>query len=346
VLAETSHKQNWRDEIIKHKKGHLLKHIKFYLYHSSHKYCNEKPYGIVYDEFHHVFSDKRFESAKKLKTTKKICLSATVKDEHKLKLKTLTKSGHIFTVPLKQAIEWGIIKPPIIYAYGLTLKQFNATETLNFDRKGCKKTIQSTYDSFMSDMFKKCNLVVNCTQQEKYNLLTKLVDRYKLIYQKNFHMGCKHKWLNLATERKSYLAYIKTEAAKAILDTLKDKRTIIFSESIKQSEELNMRSIHSKNDKELNKKILNDFNSGKTDKLFVIDMMQEGANLENICAALILQLDSGSRSFLQRGGRAYRAVNETPEVHILYYKNTQDEKYFLNSIEDLEEFVVYKDLKL
>ena len=55
--------------------------------------------------------------------------------------------------------------------------------------------------------------------------------------------------------------------------------------------------------------------------IFAVGMLQEGQNLVNIEAGIIIQLDGKERSFIQKFGRSLRA--EDPVQYIFYYKNTK-----------------------
>ena len=66
-------------------------------------------------------------------------------------------------------------------------------------------------------------------------------------------------------------------------------------------------------------------------------MLREGVNLVDT-NAIIVQLDSKSRSCTQMLGRSLR--KKEPIIHIFYYKNTQDEIYMNNSLEEFKEYVV------
>ena len=60
-------------------------------------------------------------------------------------------------------------------------------------------------------------------------------------------------------------------------------------------------------------------------------MLREGVNLTNIERGIITQLDSTIGSFFQMLGRCLR--HEFPEMHLLVVQDTQDVKYFDNSME-------------
>lgn len=63
-------------------------------------------------------------------------------------------------------------------------------------------------------------------------------------------------------------------------------------------------------------------------------MAQEGMNLNDIQAGVIVQLDGKERAFIQKFGRTLRAKN--PVQYIFYYKFTQDEKWLNNDLEGID----------
>ncbi|HPQ79660.1 MAG TPA: helicase-related protein, partial [Candidatus Dojkabacteria bacterium] len=187
--------------------------------------------------------------------------------------------------------------------------------------------------------------VIKTTQQHWYKLQSDRIEYLKLRYFKSQQEWHKVKWLKAANDRKKFLSSCKTEHAKILLDSLKDKRFICFTGSIAQSEELsNGFSVHSGVSKNLRQEMITDFNTGKVDKLFVTGMLREGQNLNNIEAGVVIQLDNNEKYYYQTQGRVLRSL--APEFYILYVKNTQDEKYTQTVLENFNmEYVTYKDLK-
>jgi superfamily II DNA or RNA helicase len=69
-------------------------------------------------------------------------------------------------------------------------------------------------------------------------------------------------------------------------------------------------------------------------------MLREGINLSNIEKGIIVQLDSTVGSFFQMFGRCLR--HEFPEMHLIVVKDTQDEVYFDNAMQDFDnKYVTY-----
>ena len=63
-------------------------------------------------------------------------------------------------------------------------------------------------------------------------------------------------------------------------------------------------------------------------------MITEGMNLTDIQVGIIVQLDGKERLFIQKFGRSMRA--EDPVSFIFYYKDTQDENYLKNALENID----------
>ena len=158
VIAETTHELNWVNEFKKHNKEELLHNVTFFCYASLHKHLNYNAY--VFDEIHHVFSEKRLELLSHLKFKKFIGLSATLTRNQKDSLSNIIKNYYTYKVTLSEAIDNDILPEPEVNFVGVTLDNFIKNEVFHFNK-----------DKF-----------VICTKLEKYNRLTKRVDWLKNKY--------------------------------------------------------------------------------------------------------------------------------------------------------------------
>ena len=178
-------------------------------------------------------------------------------------------------------------------------------------------------------------LKFSCTQKEKYEYINEQFDYWKRQYFRNQgNIRLKNMWLQWGTKRKRFLGELKTREAEELCVKLnkEGKRFICFCSSIIQAEFLGGENcIHSK--KKDVEGVISAFNSGKTNSIFAVGMLQEGQNLTNIQAGIIVQLDGEERGFIQKFGRSLRA--EDPVQYILYYKNTRDEEYLQKALENI-----------
>ena len=93
----------------------------------------------------------------------------------------------------------------------------------------------------------------------------------------------------------------------------------------------------------LNQAIIDAFNDKKLRTIYAVGMANEGLNLVDIQAGIIVQLDGKERLFIQKFGRSMRA--EDPVSYIFYYKNTQDETYLKKALENIDEkFISYLNI--
>ena len=114
---------------------------------------------------------------------------------------------------------------------------------------------------------------------------------------------------------------------------MKDKRFICFCTNIEQAELLGEENaVHSKKKNSL--EIIHRFNEKEINNLFAVGMLQEGVNLKDIEAGIIIQLDGEERAFIQKFGRTLRA--DSPEQYIIYFRATRDEEYLNNALENID----------
>lgn len=326
VLAETTHEITWRKEFAKHKKKKFLKNVKFYCYPSLKKNLDGENY--IFDEVHHIGSDKRLQILEDIhlgNLKRFVGLSATLTWLQKDRIKEMIGDFVVFKKTLKEAIEWGLLPEPVVYMIGTTLDN---------NRRNLKFT-------FKKDQY------VMCTEKEYYDRITQKVESLRSVYfssQAEFH---RIRWMNAASDRKRFLSSTKTVHAKKVLEHVEGKRLICFTGSIAQSEELSGGlSVHSKKSRKVVAQIINDFDIGKTDKIFATAMLREGVNLDDIEVGIIIQLDNVTRYFTQIHGRTLRS--KYPEQYVMYVKGTQDETYIKTALSEFNmnyvQFINVKDL--
>ena len=336
-VAEIAHIQNWKDEYVKHGYKHLLKSTEIFCYASLKKYANKACDLLIMDEAHHAFGELKSQLLMSLKVNRAIALSATITDEHKYLFNDIFKNMAVYTITMEEAIEMEILPKPKVYLIPLELDNSKKSETIEFKRGRNINEIHCDYLQRNSYIYAKnkyptLNLIIHCTQQEKYDYLEANYERAR-IYKRSG-------WLRHGGIRKKFLSDCKTDKLMEITQNLEliEKRFICFCGSIEQAEILGKDNcIHSK--KEV-KSIIHKFQSKEINSLYAIKMLTEGQNLEGIEAGIIGQLDGTERPFVQRNGRMLRA--EFPEIYVLYFVGTKDEDYLQNVINIIPgEYLIY-----
>lgn len=327
-VAEIAHIQNWQDEYIKHGYEHLLESTEIFCYASLKRYKDKSCDLLVLDEMHHFSSDNRIDLLSTIKYNAIIGLSATISIYDRIDFTTTFSKPTINLITLEMAIDMELIPKPVVNIMLLDLNNTAKTETIEFKRGKNIKEIHCDYLQrntyiYAKSKYPTLNLIIHCTQQEKYDYIEAEYNRAAMYKRTG--------WLRYGSIRKKYLADCKTQALKELCNQLKEKRFICFCGSIEQAEVLGgANAIHSKKDA---KKVLERFNSYEINSLFTIGMLAEGQNLPGIEVAIIGQLDGGERPFIQKTGRGLRA--DFPEVYILAFRNTKDMDYLKNVTENI-----------
>lgn len=346
VVAETAHKSNWKEEIDKWnlRTGEWVMEC----YASLKKYRNTHWDLIIFDEAHHLGSDLRMDVLTEIHASNIILLSATLPDQVMQAVTGVFGEFVTSKVTLKQAIEWGILLAPKVYLIPLTLDSIypNCTIVEEWGKKEKRVTYKCKFHErwgYLKNKNKYPNvtLEISCTQQQKYDYLSDQFEYWRSQFFRTRQEFIKNKWLQIGSKRKRFLGESKTQAVRLLLHKIRDKRFICFCTSIEQAELLGGKNaIHSKKDNSLD--IIDDFNTKKIDNLFAVGMLQEGQNLTDIEAGVIVQLDGQERAFVQKFGRSLRATD--PIQFIFYYKDTRDTEYLENVLEGInEEYITEVD---
>jgi superfamily II DNA or RNA helicase len=357
ICKESTHKKNWLLDIKKHKMSKVEKSMKTILY-ASLKNQNDKADFVVLDECH-ALTPLRIKHLRQVlqKGTKLIFLSATIPKEKKELINRLCKKVHYYTISLDKAFELKLLPEPSLVVHKIYLndkivrgKLWEYKARMPKDKKTGKFKKCSHKDLFMTlkNTPKVWGIICQGTEQETYTALTKQMVYYQELSEDlkipyPVRVGCRNKFLNIASTRKKFIAEVKTHPVKDLVKQfrLDNARFICFTGSIKQVKELGSDSAgHSKNDDKLNQQLIDCFNNEECTELFAVKMLREGVNLTNIERGIITQLDSGIGSFFQMLGRCLR--HEFPEMHLLVVQNTQDEVYFRKSMENFnKKYITY-----
>ena len=123
----------------------------------------------------------------------------------------------------------------------------------------------------------------------------------------------------------------KIEIAKKILEARSDKKIITFSNNIKMAESLeNGEYVYTgKLSKKKGRVMIEDYLSGKINRLHSVKKLIEGFNDPATSVAIILGLDSSERRAIQSRGRVVRFVEgKQAEIFNIIINDTQETKWF------------------
>ena len=337
VVAEVAHIQNWKDEI---EKWSYEGPVFICCYASLKKYRNTEWDVIIFDEAHHLGSELRLDIFSTITATHMLFLSATLKQSLLDTLELHCGPIKVIKMGLQDAFNANILPEPKINLMPLTLdnKTVNHFIVEEWGNKARRVSIKCAYkDRWLykrnKSRYPNVELIISCTQQQKYDYITEQFNYYKKRYMSCRNEAIKNKWLQWGSRRKTFLGLEKTAIAAQLLQKIGDKRLICFCTNIAQADMLGQEtSVHSQKKDSLN--IIQKFNNGEINSLYAVGMLQEGVNLTGIEAGVIIQLDGEERAFIQKFGRTLRA--DSPEQYIIYFRATRDEEYLQNALESID----------
>jgi superfamily II DNA or RNA helicase len=127
----------------------------------------------------------------------------------------------------------------------------------------------------------------------------------------------------------------KENYAKKLLEDI-DEKCILFCNTQDQADRTCVHSVHSNNPE--SEENLQNFKEGVIYKLSCVMQLNEGVNIPDLSAGIIMHAYGNERKSNQRIGRLLRLnPDDTSTVHILCYKNTIDEKWVDEALKDLDQ---------
>lgn len=372
LVAETAHKDNWRNEFTgalgEEEGGAIFDGLTVECYASLFKYENTGWDLIVADEAHHLRSDNRTCSLATMQARRVLCLSATLSEngDGDILLQTLQSTFGYFRrirYSLNDAITSGILSEPKIYVHLLPRERISTPMEVKVDwgYPRMRRAMTCTAEDFGKvwrdpHRCQAASLTVTGTFTQLYDVLCTVIEDYRTEYDalyetmtqtssiaERMRLAKRREWLmtlrkQYGMRRKTLIGRAKTVFATWLLSRLGDRKYVCFCSDVDQGERLGGDNIISarRND---NARVIAAFNDGTIRSLFAVGMIQEGQNLAGIEAGVILQLGGKERVFIQKFGRAMRS--KTPEQHIVVINGTRDVTYYKQSVQGVDEKYIH-----
>jgi superfamily II DNA or RNA helicase len=178
------------------------------------------------------------------------------------------------------------------------------------------------------------------------NLLVELKDRKFYTSEARNYTYWTQRIMDATTKKQEQIASImrmkalmgfttKEEYAKRLLHDIEDK-CILFCNTQDQADYMCTHSYHSNNPE--SEENLSLFKEGTIDKLSCVLQLNEGVNVPNLAAGIIMHAYGNERKSSQRIGRLLRLnPTETAYVHVLCYKGTVDERWVTEALKDFDQ---------
>lgn len=276
----------------------------------------------IFDECHHI-TERCYSLLTDNLSPNNILLSATIKKEVRERIYNLFTNIRWERKQLKTAIAENKLPTPRLIGYPIKLSTEIDTELI-IGKKSAKPK-PATFNNIrrLKAQYPNDTFVIKCSQEQYYKYKEQEIEYWKLraynsIWERN-------KYLQLCSQRLITLSDWKVKHSKKILDTeLKDKRVIVFCNSIEQTHKFNITCIHSKNTEA--PKALEDFNVKKINQIAAVNQLNEGINLTECQYGLFNSLNASSVMTIQKTGRILRHPH--PIIIIPYFKGTREEELY------------------
>lgn len=338
VVPRNVLKLTWKEEIYKWWKSCPL-NITYTTYVSFPKYKGKWDY-IVYDECHHL-SERCREALCDFNATYSILCSATINRTLKDELREVFDNITIYKKNLRDIIEDEILPDPKVYLIPLKLNTGLPTETIMKNPKSKGKLVECNWATRWNYITQRCYPVkIYCNEFQYYQDLCSQIDYWKKkAKNSSFYIN---RWMNLCLERLKWLSNKKVKYTQQLLTKLLDYRTIVFCNSIEQTELLGEYCINSKNKDSL--QYLEKFNEGKINHITSCNMINEGMNLTNCQIGIFNNINASEIISIQRVGRILRHSN--PIIVIPYFINTREEELVKKMLENYNPELITKILDI
>lgn len=307
VPTEKLRDKNWKEEFDKWDKSNIYdKFVDTCCYASLKNYDLTKYHGVCLDEGHNISINNVQPFKLHYERLQILVLTATAPQDAEKKhiLYNMLQCKIIYSLPLKEAIELEIVAPLKIYLHLLQLDK--------------RKNIQKKT---------KTGTIFYVSEEGNYQWITKKINDTLFPTQTQY----------LTRARLIYNSPTKTEYARKLLSKLsKDKRILVFSQSISQIESIMKEVYHSKTTDYYYYQFVDEL----IKRLGVVEALNEGENIKNLDIGFIIQCNSNPKNLFQRIGRIIRKrKNHTAEIHILVLQGTADERWVSEILAGYEDLI-------
>lgn len=301
LVPERDNIKNWQAEFKKFDVS--VDNVTIACYASLHKFHDSEYDLLILDEAPHINTEKRYDLLSDICAEYVLALGAYMTYEQMDTLKDLYGDFYVYRVGLDDAISKNILPMPHVAVVHMDL--------------------DSSSPKFWQDG-------ALLSERGVYNAIERKIEVAKFELERNPSEWNRIKLNQLGSERKRFLGSMKDEAIQRLCNKMdqQGRRYLCFCSSIEQAEKLGGgRTYTSKTP--ASAKLLERFNSGEINALFVVGKLIEGQNLNNIHCGVLGQLGNSNRITIQSIGRIMRS--DKPIVFVTVFDNTKDES-FLNTV--------------
>lgn len=304
VAPQLSILEDWKVEIVK---WSLVDNIDVeYVWSNSLKKMNAGAYHLIIADECHSYNLKVLAQLRlhQIKGSRILGLTGTLTQQDEFNLNNILTLAPFFTYTFEQAI-----KDKIIADYEIICVAVDLDNTEKYVLGG----------SEAAPFYQ--------TERDAYNY-------WDTAYKTAVHKG-RYKNLRFLMSKRTGIIYnskAKLDTTKELVGSIKG-RCLIFTGRQEIANQIGDGCFHSK----ANKSSLEDFKTGKINKLSVISMISMGITIPNLKIAVFNQLKSVESLCIQQTMRAMNLQGKSKaKIYIMYLKGTQDEVWMNSALQGFE----------
>lgn len=306
-------KQSWKDDFAK--RGYDDSNVTYTTHLSLKKHLNDQFDLIVIDEIH-LLSEAQIEAAKEMIDKHMefshtggdvLGLTGTLSSWTEKTLKEELDLNVIATYSIEQAIEEGVVAD-----YEITVVKVPLDNIIKNNYKGKKRTEKQQFDAY--------GYVIDSLERA----------------------GKSTMFLRLARMRIIQNSIAKLRRTRKIISEHKDERILVFCGVTKIADQIGIPSYHSKKEE---KKIFDDFVSGKGKHLAVVKIGNTGVTYKPLNRVIINYFDSNGENLAQKINRCMAMEYDNPDKKAHIYIISSDEPVELKWLKKALEFFDKEKIK-
>lgn len=302
-------------------KRNVLKdyNLEFYCYQTVYKWKNKNFGLVIADEIHDSLSPSYVQFYNNNKYDAILGLSATIKKD----IIYAADDGSTYTKgDLLNRIA------PICFKYNLKQAEIDST-TRKLNIHVIQTSLNDTEKVIKAGNAKKRFLQ---TETAAYNYWDNQFKRALFIIDED----TKTRMIATASRKRKDIIYNslgKIDATKKLVKYLTNNKTLLFGNSIDSLLKITKNVVSSRNKDDVNDEIRDKFNKSNKGLIGSFKKLKQGANIEGLDSVILMSYYGVALDWIQRIGRL-RDNGEEGDVYILLTKNTQEEIWFNNMLQD------------
>ena len=326
VLVPTNQLQEqFKEEFIKWGYEHVLDHVDILCYASAYKLEDNHYSVVVCDEIHLGLSPEYRKFFENNTWDRLLCMTATLPEDFEYKELLFKMAPTVYKISLDKCVDLGLVSP-----YEIVCIPIELTEVEQEQYKKANNTfVYAKYCLGQFGAFDRAKHIMGAGKNTA----------------SNEDKAAAAQFYRSIRQRKAVVDHADNKIAqlqKIVIRNIGEKILVFggsneFTNKLAEATETFSSVYHSGKTKKQREKALADFRSGDKPVLCSTKALNQGFDVADATMAVICGLTSKALTMIQRVGRIIRyQEGKIGKIHILYVKDSQEEKWLKSSVKNLD----------